>query len=40
MLERYLKKKKFNDYEDFLENFEILIPENFNFEIPEKKEIL
>ena len=31
MLEKYLKKIDFSSYEDFIENFEINIPDNFNF---------
>lgn len=31
MLERYLVQTEFVDHEDFKENFEIKIPENFNF---------
>lgn len=31
MLEKYLKKVEFSSYEDFIENFEINIPDNFNF---------
>lgn len=28
---RYLKKTEFTSYEDFCENFELIIPDNFNF---------
>ena len=31
LLEKYLKKTEFNSYTDFRANFEIIIPENFNF---------
>ena len=31
MLERFLKKTAFTSQEDFVENFEIVVPENFNF---------
>jgi len=31
MLAKYLKQTEFSSYEDFKENFEIIIPENFNF---------
>lgn len=31
MLEKYLSKVDFNSYEDFIENFKVNIPENFNF---------
>jgi acetyl-CoA synthetase len=31
MLEKYLKKVDFDSYEDFKENLEITVPENFNF---------
>jgi len=31
MLDKYLKQTEFPSYEDFKENFEIKIPENFNF---------
>jgi acetyl-CoA synthetase len=31
MFEKYLKKSTFESLEDFLNNFEILIPDNFNF---------
>jgi acetyl-CoA synthetase len=31
ILEKYLKKTEFTSYEDFLKNFEIRIPSNFNF---------
>ena len=31
MLERFLDKTEFESYEDFLENFHINVPENFNF---------
>ena len=29
--EKYLKQSEFTDYEDFRKNFEIKVPENFNF---------
>ena len=31
MIENYLAKTSFDSYEDFIENFKILIPEHFNF---------
>ena len=31
MLEKYLKKVEFDSLEDFQKNFEIIVPENFNF---------
>lgn len=31
MLERFLDKTEFESYEDFLQNFKINVPENFNF---------
>jgi len=31
ILDKYLKKTKFTSYEDFTTNFEIKVPENFNF---------
>lgn len=31
MLEKYLKKTHFESYEDFMENFQVQIPERFNF---------
>jgi len=31
MIEKYLKKTKFTDYEDFKANYELIVPENFNF---------
>ncbi len=31
ILDKYLKKTGFDSYEDFRNNFEVLIPENFNF---------
>ncbi|MDP4277107.1 MAG: AMP-binding protein [Bacteroidota bacterium] len=31
MIEKYLKKTQFSDYEDFKNNFELIIPEHFNF---------
>ncbi|HOM01721.1 MAG TPA: AMP-binding protein [Acetivibrio sp.] len=31
MLEKYLSKVNFDSYEDFIENFKLNIPENFNF---------
>ena len=49
MVERFLKQTTFSSREDFLQNYEIKIPENFNFgydvidayaeEQPEKKAI-
>ena len=31
MLEKYLLKTDFNSYEDFIENYKINVPDNFNF---------
>lgn len=31
MLEKFLEKTKFESYEDFMKNFKIKVPENFNF---------
>lgn len=31
LLDRFLKKKVFSSYEDFLANYEVKVPENFNF---------
>ncbi len=31
MLEKFLKKTQFDSYQDFFENFEINVPDNFNF---------
>ena len=31
MLEKYLKKVEFDSLEDFQKNFEIIVPDNFNF---------
>ena len=31
MLNRFVSKVDFNSYEDFIENFRIIVPENFNF---------
>ncbi|MCX7841559.1 MAG: AMP-binding protein, partial [Clostridia bacterium] len=31
MLEKYVSKVKFDSYEDFIQNFKINVPENFNF---------
>ena len=31
MLEKFLDKIDFESYEDFMENFHIKVPENFNF---------
>jgi acetyl-CoA synthetase len=31
MLEKYLKQTKFKDFDDFKENYELIVPENFNF---------
>lgn len=31
MLERFLKQTRFDSYEDFMANFELLVPDNFNF---------
>ena len=31
MLNRFVSKVDFNSYEDFMENFRIIVPENFNF---------
>lgn len=31
MLEKYIPRENFNSYEDFLENYKINVPDNFNF---------
>ncbi|HPD00503.1 MAG TPA: AMP-binding protein [Acetivibrio sp.] len=31
MLEKYLSKVNFDSYEDFVENYNLIVPENFNF---------
>jgi acetyl-CoA synthetase len=31
MLEKYLKQTEFKDFEDFKRNYELIVPENFNF---------
>lgn len=31
MLEKYLDKIEFESYDDFIENFKINVPDNFNF---------
>lgn len=31
MLERFLKKTEFNSYEDFIQNYSVEVPQNFNF---------
>lgn len=31
MLERFLKQTSFASYDDFMANFELIVPENFNF---------
>lgn len=31
MLDRFLDKTEFESYEDFMENFHVNVPENFNF---------
>ena len=31
MLEKYLKQTQFTDFEDFKANYQLLVPENFNF---------
>lgn len=31
MIDKYLKKSIFSDYEDFKSNFELIVPEDFNF---------
>lgn len=31
MLERFLKKCEFDSLEDFRSNYEVVVPENFNF---------
>lgn len=50
MLERFLKKTKFESYEDFMKNYQLIVPEHFNIgydvidayaaEDPEKEAIL
>ena len=31
MLERFVKQTTFSSQEDFMKNFKIIVPENFNF---------
>ena len=31
MLEKYLKQTEFSSFEDFKENYELIVPDNFNF---------
>lgn len=31
MIEKYLKKTSFNDFEDFKKNYELIVPDDFNF---------
>lgn len=31
MLEKYLKQTEFNDFEDFRTNYQLIVPDNFNF---------
>ena len=31
MIEKYVNRLDFKDYDDFKKNFEIIVPENFNF---------
>ncbi len=31
MIEKYLKKTKFESHKDFVRNYEIIVPDNFNF---------
>ena len=31
MIEKYLKQTKFSDFEDYKKNFELVVPEDFNF---------
>ena len=31
MIERFLKKTEFSSYEDFMQNYQVIIPEHFNF---------
>ena len=31
LISGYLKRADFDSYEDFVENFEVIVPENFNF---------
>lgn len=31
MLERFLKQTSFESYEDFMQNYEVCVPEHFNF---------
>ena len=50
MIERYLKQTEFSSYEDFMQNYQLIVPEHFNFgydvvdvyaaEQPEKEAIL
>ena len=42
MLERFLKQTSFSSQEDFMQNFKVLVPENFNFgyDVVDKKCII
>ena len=31
MLEKFLKQTSFSSQEDFMQNFKVIVPENFNF---------
>lgn len=31
MIEKYLRQTKFNDFNDFISNYELIVPEDFNF---------
>ena len=31
MIENYLKKNQFSSHQDFIENYDIIVPHNFNF---------
>ena len=31
MLEKFLKQTQFKDYADFMANFKVVVPEDFNF---------
>ncbi len=31
MLERFLPRQNFDSYEDFKENYRVILPDNFNF---------
>ena len=37
MLERFIDKTTFESQEDFIKNFKIKVPENFNFTLGQRK---